>query len=124
MSTQSVEEIFTLNNSNMQNFKTHFLLIVTTSKDRISHVEHVSGPLYAFFTTLALGADWGRSQGTSGQTANAIFTLSSSKNGNFQERLFIFCFRGFFRIFHCLSLGARGSKGLSTDCLCPQQHKN
>ena len=73
-------QLFTLDSSKMEVFKTFFFDIVTTQYDHPSYLKHVLGRIYMFFTLFGYWVGGGRSpKGLVHNLLMQFFTLDSSK---------------------------------------------
>ena len=78
-------QLFTLDSSKIQVFKTCHFDIVTTQYDHPSYLKHVLGRIYMFFPLFGYWVGGGVSQGIGTQPAHAVFHPGQLQNGSFQN---------------------------------------
>ena len=76
-----LRQVSSLGSSKIEMSETDFFDTLTIQKDQISHVKHVSAPLFVFFTLFGC---WGGGGGGKGFWARpAVFQPRQLKNRNF-----------------------------------------
>ena len=82
-------QLFTLDNSKMEVFKTCFFDILTTHYDHPTYLKHILGHIYMFFTLFGYWVGGGGApKGKVHSLLMQFFTLDSSKMEFFQNLFF------------------------------------
>ena len=81
-------QLFTLDSSKIEVFKTCFFDIVTTQYDHPSYLKHVLGRIYMFFPLFGYWVGGGSPKGLVHNLLMQFFTLDSSKMEVFKTCLF------------------------------------